>query len=340
MPARETRRPALRTFRAHRAFAQALLVLALLSGQGRAAAEDVHFAYLFPRSTYVDNLLSPGHWWANPALLAAIRHTSFLTANAAPLGDEYLISSARLFWPALPWMTIGASVLGAGRYQPGSSSSSATESSLRYQSDFDFSRPRLQLGVAARTKKAGSAGILLTGGANLERTGPEATRLRATYGFAGGWLSPRILGAVRFSIAAMGMYHPIFRTQWEWGLKAGFRATALESLFAISAEYTIAPGAGWGAFDPCSRAYEVFKTLASFSIAPHIFILGGLSYDAEGARYRNRLLVHAGASAKHIASWPFSGGYEIGVQPSRRLLTVHRIWVMIDFDAVVRGRHR
>jgi hypothetical protein len=293
-------------------------------------ADSLFIGALFQRTAYTDNLNSAGHWWANPALPADFARPGLVTTNALPLSNRLMLATARLFWPVSDQAAMGVGLLGAGPHKRGSSSSSATQSGVRYRGEFDFSRPRIQFGAALRLAQAGKAGAFGSLGADLEHTGSEQSRLRPSFGIACGWISPPLFAQARLSLAYMAMYRAVSRRPWEHGIKAGVCIESLDSLWDASLLYSLSPGYGLGAFGPYRGAYDVFKSRISAQINPAIALSAAVSYDTEGSRYRNGLLLHAGVSTEP-RRFPFWAGYEIGIRPDRSFFTVHHIWAGLDF---------
>ncbi|MBD3393684.1 MAG: hypothetical protein GF418_16270 [Chitinivibrionales bacterium] len=300
-----------------------------------ASGQGDYFPYLYQRTTYTDNLLMPGAWWSNPAAAAEIPAPYAHTANVLPLGDSLLISSFRLFVPLIENVVAGAGLLGAGGYTPGSSSAQAGGGELRYASRFAFSRPRFQLGAAARFPFLGSAGVLGTIG--TDRTSESESS--ATPGFGFGWLSPSLLGIIQVSGAMMFIYHSLDKEFWESAAKLGLRFASTDTLFRASAEYTVSAGErghGFGVFTALSDnppEYDVFKTLVSARIYRNLAAMAGYSIDID-YDFSNWHLAHVGLELQESGELPFLGGYDLGFRFGDRWLITHRIWLGLNFKTL------
>jgi hypothetical protein len=89
-----------------------------------------------------------------------------------------------------------------------------------------------------------------------------------------------------------------------------FKSGAAESFYQTSQQYI----------------YEVFKALVSLRIYKVAGILAGFSTDfGEFSDIGNCL--HAGLELRPTDTYPFFGGYELGISLYQRDLFIHRIWV-------------
>ena len=298
------------------------------------AYEDVFFFY--ERTVYLEHLLMPGAWWANPALPAELEHSTLQTINASPLGDRYTISSVRFFRPLLPVLTVGMGILGVGEDQTGSLS--ADPEGVSYRSSFFFSRPSVQTGAAVAVPYAGRAGVGVSFGAERISTGIDHMRTFPTLGMGAGWLSPKIAGMVDFSASVFLLGHFLSDPYWNRDAKLGLRLQLPDELVRIAVEYSF-PFEGGFRFRTPRRpwTYEVLKAVVSVRIYRALGVVAGFSSDFHSADdpvyypYFNGDCLHGGLELAKSDLYPFFGGYEVGVSVDGRWNVIHHVWVGMQF---------
>jgi hypothetical protein len=300
------------------------LLLVIISG---AIHAERNFTYLFPRTLYVDHLLLAGGWWANPALLGDVGEAMVVTANALPLGSRLLISDTRLLLPLQEGMTLGASILGAGDYQPGSSNSAVDGGGFSYGSSFAFRRPRFQIGAGLALPFVGSVGAFFSGGADV--IDGQSQQLSFSPGFCLGWLSPRLGIPLQLSSSWMFIHHnanTAYWRPWESSMKIGLRWQSADSAFSACGEYTVTlSDAGFGVLTPEKATYDVVKALLAVRLYRSWAGIAGISSDLHHP-LRNGTCLHVGAEVQPAEDTPFFAGYDLGWQLSYDPLFLHHIW--------------
>lgn len=298
------------------------------------AYEDVLFFY--ERTVYLEGLLMPGGWWANPALPATIEHHTLQTTNASPLGDRYTISSVRFFWPIVPVLTVGIGILGVGEDQTGSLS--AEPGGVSYRSSFFFSRPSVQTGAAVSLPYAGSAGAIFSVGAERLSVGIDQTRSFPTLGIGAGWLSPKVAGMLDFSASVFLLGHFLTVPYWEHDAKLGVRLQLPNEMVSVALEYAFPLKNGWRFRTPRRPwTYEVLKAVASVRVYRALGVLAGFSSDFHSDDdpvyypYYNGDCLHGGVEIAESTVYPFFGGYEVGVSVDGRWNVIHHVWLGMQF---------
>ncbi len=114
----------------------------LLFGYARAANDSLYF--LYQRTTYLENLNTPGGWWANPALTGEVSFPAGYTINVTPLGNSYTLASVKYVFPFLNHFGGGIGIMGTGIAPDQSTQFSSTGAT--YNSHFTFSNPSFQPG--------------------------------------------------------------------------------------------------------------------------------------------------------------------------------------------------
>jgi hypothetical protein len=285
-----------------------------------------YFPYLYQRSVYLDHLLVPEGWWANPALIAHVNNRTLFTSNVLPLGNRYLISDIRLLMPVKNIVTIGVGILGAGDYRTGSSSTSFADDGFSYRSSFAFQRPRIQVSVAGTIPWAGSFGILGSFGTDVA----DYTTPTFSPGINVGWLSPELGIPLQLSISGMFIQHDNGERFGETCVKLGVRYQSSDSLWGACAEYTVSPSDnGFGLITPAESNYDVAKILATLRVWGAWAFLAGVSSDLSYP-YRNGTMVHAGIENMRTDNSFFFGGYEVGARFGADWSVLHRLWLGID----------
>ncbi|MDD5675528.1 MAG: hypothetical protein PHC61_15265, partial [Chitinivibrionales bacterium] len=134
---------------------------ALLLASLPLCAQNTFFPYLNQRTLYLENLLTPGAWWSNPAILSDVANPTLLIDNVTPLSQHLTIASVKVVLPHAP-LTYGLALLGTGLGQL-SQLSYDPSSGAQYQSSFSFDQPYLQGGAACSLGKYGAIGLTMLG---------------------------------------------------------------------------------------------------------------------------------------------------------------------------------
>jgi hypothetical protein len=287
---------------------------------------------LYERTTYVEGLASPLAWWANPALTAGCEVPTLFTANASPVGRHYTLSSVRFFIPLPRTITLGFGVMGGGAEQTGSLN--ATEEGVTYKSDFFFSRPSFQTGLAARLPLDLSVGGIVSLGLERLSVGVDLTEEFFLLGLGAGVLTPAIAGILRFSLAAYWAGHFQYESYWDSDLKAGLTATFAGDIVNVKLEYSqpMPRALQFDTFDG-RHSYEVLSALAAVRAARFLTVLAGYTTDFGTADGHNGNALHAGVELPRMPQLPFFGGYELGISLTYRWHIIHRIWLGYGFGS-------
>jgi hypothetical protein len=306
--------------------------LMVLYGTAQASNDSLYFFY--QRSTYLENLWTPGGWWANPALTGEISAPTGYTINVSPLGYRYTLASVKYLFPFLGNFGAGLGIIGTGIAPD--QSTQVTSAGVNYNSHFTFSNPSFQLGLGGRLAKVGSAGFLLDIGAEMlpDGYGGSSYFLLARGGL--GLLTPFYFNAVSLSLTAMATMHFWGRLYMDENGKAGLRVKILDDLILGSAEYTFSfRSAAVESFYPSSQFfYEVFKATMSVRIYKIAGVIAGYSTDFgqfSDLGSGNGNCLHVGLELRPLDTYPFFGGYDLGVSTTFRDLFVHRIWLGYRF---------
>jgi hypothetical protein len=306
-----------------------VLILTLAAGGLR--AQPV-IPFLYERTSYVEGLISPLAWWANPALAAGCEEPTLYTANASPVGTYYTISSVRFYVPLPHRLVLGMGVMGAGADQTGSFN--ATEQGATYEGDFFFSRPSFQAGIAGDLPAGLKVGGLLSFGLERLSVGVDLADEFFVLGMGAGVLSPRLAGILQVSLAAYWAGHFQYESYWDSDVKVGLVAILPGDLVKLKLEYT-QPMPEVLQFDDWGRgySYEVLSMLASVRAASFLTILAGYSTDFGIADADNGNVLHLGVELPRTLRLSFFGGYELGLSIDRRWHIIHRIWLGYHFGS-------
>ena len=304
--------------------ARAAAVL-LAFGLAAAPRSEQLVPYLVERTTYLEGILAPVAWWANPALALTADKPTLLTVNATPVGDFYTISSVRFAAPIGERFVLGAGVTGAGPSQTGTYTVDNTGAT--HESNFIFSRPSLQVCFAGKIPYAGDLGMLLVGGMESVVIGAEQSNF-GVFGMGLGWLSPSLLGA-QVSLAGLWTGHFQFDTYWDADARVGIRWGSADELVRVSAEYARPmPEALRLADNTIPSAYEVLKVLAAVRINRALDIHAGVSSDFhKDYDEHNGTMLHLGPELGAGEATPFIGGYDFGISLDGRWHVLHRLWL-------------
>jgi hypothetical protein len=307
---------------------RAMCALMLAAAPCRAVNDSLYF--LFQRSTYLENLLMPGAWWANPAVVAELDKKTALITNVTPLGYTYTIASARYAAPVAGRFGWGIGILGAGINPNPDGSLQANNTGAQYNSHVSFSNPSIQIGAAAKGPEGLNIGVLFDFGAELLPDGGGGQANYATLGFGIGATTPYFFDKVSFALSTMSTGHYWIQSFWDHDGKAGMRFRSPDSLIMGSLEYTfsLASGEIQYIYNSPSTYYQVVKGLASLKILSIVGALFGYSQDL-GILSENGTMIHIGAELRKSAVYPFFGGYEIGIATTQRTrdLLIHRLWL-------------
>lgn len=306
--------------------------LTVASSAANGANDSLYFFY--QRSTYLENLQTPGGWWANPALTGEISAPTGYTINATPLGYRYTLASVKYLFPFCGNFGAGLGILGTGIAPD--QSTQVTSAGVSYNSHFTFSNPSFQLGLGGRLPAVGSAGLLVDLGAEMLPDGYGGS----SYFFLGrgglGLLTPYYFNTVSLSLTAMATMHFWNHLYMDENGKIGLRVKILDDLVLGSAEYTFSfRSAAVESFYPTSQFfYEVFKATVSVRIYKIAGVIAGYSTDfGQFSDYGsgNGNCLHAGVELRPLDTYPFFGGYDLGISTTFRDLFIHRIWLGYRF---------
>jgi hypothetical protein len=293
-----------------------------------AANDSLYF--LYQRSTYLENLFTPGGWWANPALTGEITEPTAYTINSSPLGYRYTLASVKYLAPVFGNFGVGLGIMGTG-ILPRQSTEFSSEG-LSYSSHFTFSNPSFQVGIGGRLRNIGSIGLLADIGAEMVPDGNSGSSnyllLRAGLGV----LTPYYFNILSLSATGMSTLHFWERMYMDNNGKIGLRFKIFEDLVLGSAEYTLTfkSGVAESFYQSSQFYYEVFKGTISVRILKIMGIIAGYSTDlGEFSDIGNCL--HAGIELRPADEYPFFGGYELGISTSQKGLIIHRIWAGYKF---------
>jgi hypothetical protein len=290
----------------------------LLGNAAVKGASHEHMPWLAARAVYLENISEPGAWWANPALPALITKNTIWFSAVAPLGERYLLSSARLVLPFREGLSFGAGVLGAGDYVPGSSRASMT-GEFSFRSSFAFSRPRFQANMAWDSGRFGMAGILLSLGSDGEDMGQGRIQTRLSPAFAAGWLSSRQL-PLQASATLSTVHHTLDTSFVERTLRLGVRLETSDSRVRGALEKAIALQEDIG--------YDVLRMHLSAKLFGPVAAFAGYSSDVRAAdAFANGRSLHLGAEVFPDDQSPFFGGYGVRFHGGSHWNVSHRIWL-------------
>jgi hypothetical protein len=297
---------------------------------------NLNYYFLFQRTTYLENLLTPGAWWANPASTAEIERKTAQTVNVTPLGNVLTIASAKFLMPVTSRFGIGIGIMGQG-INASDPNLLATGSGAQYQSRFSFVNPSVQLSGAVKIKQGGGVGLLIDIGAEQLPNSMEFGETFSNYpklGFGAGILTPWFFDRVSLGLSTMTTGHFWLQNYWDNDGKLSLRVRSIDSLLTGSMEYTFSfldQGPVWIGHSP-DNYYEVFKAMVSLRFMGILGLLLGYSDDLENY-YANGQCMHVGLELRQSKIYPYYGGYEIGIGLTQlhRDLLVHRIWVGYNF---------
>ncbi len=320
-------------------FRKYLIVLFLFAGVFAQSSMD-SLPFFYERSIYLENLITPGAWWASPTCIASIDKTTLYTSTIGLLGGEYSISTVRAIVPLDTGINVGVGVTGTGI--TAGSSGNGSNGGAQITSIFSFSRPSFEGALSYDRLPIGTVGGLLLGG--TESIQGQADYTPSTYFFWGyslGWLSPAVLHSVKLSLSTLSVHHSPFSyaSLWDHDIKAGLLVNVFDSLVLGSIEYGYSLGGPFSFLntgDNYSTYYEVLKGDFSMRVKNIVGILLGFSRDTRNI-YDNGSSYHAGVELRRSNIYPFYGGYEAGVSPyashhGSQLSIINRIWVGYGFS--------
>jgi hypothetical protein len=302
--------------------------LTVVAGTANGANDSLYF--LYQRSTYLENLLLEGGWWANPALTGEITAHTVSTINVTPLGYRYTLASVKYQFPFLGNFGAGIGIMGTGIAPD--QSTQVTSGAVNLQSHFTFSNPSFQIGIGARFQKIGSFGILLDIGSEMLQDGYGGSSNFLVTRAGIGFLTPFYFNAVSLSATGMSTVHFWDRAYLDNNGKVGLRFKILEDLVRGSFEYTLTfkSAIAESFYQSSQYYYEVFKTTVSVRIYKIAGILAGYSTDFGEFKDIGNCL-HAGIELRPSDVYPFFGGYDLGISTTFRDLFIHRIWLGYRF---------
>ena len=303
----------------------ALLVLIVVGSHTHATSVVPFF---FERTIYLEGLLSPLAWWANPASVVECESPTLFTANASPIGRYFTVSSVRFFLPIRDRVTLGFGVMGAGPDQTGSLN--ATGDGVSYCSNFIFSRPSFQVGTALKLPLQSSVGGLFSIGMEQASVGLEQFENFALLGLGLGWLSPAIVHMVQFSLSAFWAGHFHHETYWDGDFKLGVRVRIPDDLVSFKLEYSHPMPEALQYHDLLPSIpipYAALNVLVAVRTGALWSVLLGYSSDFGEADTDNGNALHAGIDLRQSEQLPFFGGYEVAISMDRRWNVIHRFWL-------------
>jgi hypothetical protein len=316
-----------------------LSAFAITSANAAANVSNVDsLSFFYQRTIYLENLCQQGAWWANPATIASYDKTHLFTSNIALLGGKYSISTVRILFPVKSQFNGGFGITGTGTTQ--GLSASGTGTGGQFNSKFSFTRPSLEAGISYTPPLGGTLGALLVTGTESVPRMDTGNTVYFFWGISAGWLSPAIMNSVRFSFSTLSVYHAQFITWWDNCAKAGVLVNVNDGLVIGSLEY------GFSLDGPVSffrnqanfYGYEAIKGNVSVRIRKIAGVLIGFSKDTRNFR-DNGSTFHTGIELRRSTVYPFSGGYEMGMNffasryqsNSPHVYLLHRFWVGYDF---------
>ncbi len=223
-------------------FFVALAILLLAARPARGANDSLYF--LYQRTTYLENLLTTGGWWANPALTGEITVPTGYTINVTPLGYSYTLASVKYLFPVLNHFGAGIGVMGTGIAPNQSAQFSSNEVST--SSQFTFSNPSFQLGFGGRIPAIGGVGALIDIGEetvpNGFTGGSPSDYLLTRFGL--GVLTPYYYASVSVTGTALATLPDWDRLYMDSNAKIGLRVKFLDEANMGSAEYKMTVKSG------------------------------------------------------------------------------------------------
>jgi hypothetical protein len=302
-----------------------------------AQVDTLNYYFLYQRSTYLENVLLPGAWWANPASTAEIERKTVQTVNVTPLGNVLTIASAKFLMPVFSRFGVGIGIMGAGQGNSSNQNLNASGSGATFQSQYSFFNPSMQLSGAAKFKQGGGIGLLFNIGAEQLPSsmdfGPTYSNY-LTMGFGAGFLTPWFFDRISIGLSGMSTGHFWIQNYWDYDGKLAVRFRRADSLLTGYVESTFSSFGGklvWIGNSP-SNYYEVIKAMASLRFMGILGFLFGYSDDLLNGE-ANGQCAHVGLELKQSNVSPYYGGYEIGIALAQlhRDLFVHRLWVGYNF---------
>ncbi|MBD3320557.1 MAG: hypothetical protein GF350_05610 [Chitinivibrionales bacterium] len=304
--------------------------------------EEIANRYLFFQQTvYLENIYTPGGWWANPALLSDIDSKTLLTSNVAPLTGKYVIASARMFFPVRTFFNCGIGVLGTGLYEKTSETSTTIDNEgVSSSGSFSFDRPSLQVGIGKSLDVLGKFGLLTAFGYENPRDIQRSQR-SFIWSIGGGAISPLFFDIAGFSVALISTGIINVESRWSHDGKFGTHFSFMDSLITLTADLSFTSGSSLGLWSWPVGDYQVFKTLVSIRTFGILGTLAGFSSDLENARpvddyYSfNGNCIHGGVEIRQSDAYPYFGGVDMGISFNHRGHIFLRFWFGYEFD----GKH-
>jgi hypothetical protein len=284
--------------------------------------------FFYERSVYLENLITPGAWWANPTCITSIDKPTIYTATVGLLGGLFSMSTVRGIFPVDTCIKAGFGVTGTG----GSAGSSFNGSDVGAQAStiFSFSQPSFEGAVSYSNLPIGTIGALLLGGSvSIQGQADANSSLYYFWGYSLGWLSPVLLKAVQLSLSTLTVSHDWITTTWNYDAKAGVLVNVHDSLVLGSLEYGFPLQSG--EYLP----YTVLKGDVSIRVQSIVGILLGYGKDIPNTN-DNGSTYHVGVELRRSNVYPFYGGYELGVSPwasrhGSEISLISRIWIGYGF---------
>jgi hypothetical protein len=288
--------------------------------------------FFFQRTIYLENLLNKDGLWANPAIIEQINYPTTSFCNVTPLSYRYTLANAKYLFPISNIIKAGIGIRGTGINTK--QSTSISENSIFYQSNFRFSNPSLQTAIALNVFNIQKLGLLIDAGFESLPDGYGNYSLFPLINTAIGILTPYYFNYISLSFVIINTLHFWNKIYSENNGKAGVIFKINDDLINMCFEYAFSIHSAIVEsfyYSSSLRYYEVFKYTTSFKICKSFGIILGYSTDI-GEFSDIGDCIHAGLELKQSNNYNFFGGYEIGVSTFHRSLIIHRVWLGYQFN--------
>ncbi|MBD3346912.1 MAG: hypothetical protein GF401_17805 [Chitinivibrionales bacterium] len=306
-----------------------------------ATDDEIANRYLFfQRTLYLENILSPGNWWANPALLSKIETRTILTSNVAPLAGKYVIASARALFPITEYFKCGVGILGTGLYEKTSQTNTTIDGrGVSTSGSFSFDRPSLQFGIAGNLPYLGSVGGLTAFGFEEPRDLQRSQR-SFIWSIGGGVISPLFFNMTGFSISYMATGIINVQSRWYHDGKLGMHFSFNDDFIRAMTSFSFTANSSLGLWNQQSGDYQVFKTMVSIRTLEILGTLVGMSSDLENFGPLSDLYdkssvngncIHLGLELRKTDYSPYFGGLDMGISITNPGHIFVRFWFGYEF---------
>lgn len=278
--------------------------------------------FFFERTVYLENLLVPGSWWANPALILPIDTLSIFSSNVGALGGEHTIASVRIIGGIDSFSSFGIGLTGVSGDD--NRTLFAENGGTSFKSSFSSLQPSIEAAYSRNLGFVGAIGLLETFGTHNNDS--TSSKYKYTWGHSLGYLSPTLQKIAAISIHYNLAYHHFYDNWWDNNIRLGLILEHPSQIWRSSWEYSFPLNSkddiwNWGSH----RGYKVFKMSNSLQYRKNLAILFGYSKDSEILTH-NGSTFHGGIELQKTPTNRFFGGYEFGLGTSKSLLFFHRIW--------------